>query len=81
MKRKEKRVNKEFNLIKDPWIEVIDKKNREQKVSLIDFFKNVQDYRQLAGEMKSQDLAIFRFLLAILTTVYSRFDYQGQAYD
>lgn len=81
MKRREKTVNKEFNLIKDPWIKVIDKNNREQEVSLIDFFNNVQDYRQLAGEMKSQDLAVFRFFLAILTTVYSRFDHQGQIYD
>lgn len=61
-----------FNLITDPWIKVIDKNNNLQKVSLSTLFKNSQDYKQLAGEMKSQDLAVFRFLLAILTTVYSR---------
>lgn len=70
-----------FNLITDPWIKVIDKNNNLQKVSLSTLFKNSQDYKQLAGEMKSQDLAVFRFLLAILTTVYSRFDASGKPYD
>jgi CRISPR system Cascade subunit CasA len=52
----------------------IDLQGNEQLVSLLDVFKNAQNYRQLAGEMKAQDLSILRFLLAILTTVYSRVD-------
>lgn len=65
--------NRQFNLTTDPWIKVITvNDNQEQMVSLIDLFTHVQDYRQLAGDMRSQNLAILRLLLAILTTVYSR---------
>jgi CRISPR system Cascade subunit CasA len=73
---------RKFNLTTDPWIKVIvNDTNQELKVSLIDLFKNAHQYRQLAGEMRVQDLAIMRLLLAILTTVYSRFDAAGHLYD
>lgn len=70
-----------FNLVDEPWIQVIDLHGRQRTVSLIELFDHAQDYRQLAGDMHSQDLAILRFLLAILTTVYSRFGANGQPYD
>lgn len=71
-----------FNLVIDPWIKVIEKEtNQEKLVSLTEFFQEAQNYRQLAGEMRSQDLAILRFLLAILTTVYSRFDANDEPYE
>lgn len=74
--------NRQFNLTTDPWIKVITvNDNQEQMVSLIDLFTHAQDYRQLAGDMRSQNLAILRLLLAILTTVYSRFDATGEAYS
>lgn len=73
---------RKFNLTTDPWIKVIvSDTNQELKVSLIELFKNAHQYRQLVGEMRVQDLAIMRLLLAILTTVYSRFDAAGQLYD
>lgn len=71
----------QFNLVLQPWIKVIDNSNHMQKVSLIELFQNAQNYRQLAGEMRTQDLAILRFLLAILTTVYSRYDSDGNPYE
>ncbi|WEV43557.1 type I-E CRISPR-associated protein Cse1/CasA [Lactobacillus sp. ESL0684] len=75
-------TEKTFNLTTQPWIKVINADtNREQKVSLIELFENAQDYRQLAGEMRIQDFAILRLLLAILTTVYSRFDANNQPYE
>lgn len=71
-----------FDLIHEPWIKVMEKEtNQEKTVSLSNLFSNAQHYRQLAGDMNSQDLAILRFLLAILTTVYSRFGADGRAYD
>lgn len=74
--------NQTFNLTTDPWIKVIETQtNHERTVSLIELFQNAQNYRQLAGDMHSQDLAILRFLLAILTTVYSRYDASGDPYD
>ncbi|MBA1394655.1 type I-E CRISPR-associated protein Cse1/CasA, partial [Lactobacillus sp. XV13L] len=60
-----------FNLVSDPWIKVIDLNAETQTVSMCELFKNANQYRQLAGEMRSQDLAIMRFLLAVLQTVYS----------
>lgn len=71
-----------FNLITEPWIKVIElDSNQEKTVSLMTLFQNAKDYRQLAGEMAAQDLAILRLLLAILTTVYSRFEMDGSPYD
>lgn len=71
-----------FNLVTEPWIQVIDNLTYEdKKISLMDLFKNAHNYKQLAGEMAAQDLAILRFLLAILTTVYSRVDVDGNFYD
>ncbi|VDG22727.1 type I-E CRISPR-associated protein Cse1/CasA [Lactiplantibacillus mudanjiangensis] len=75
-------TSKHFNLTTEPWIKVIvAKDNQEETVSLIDLFKHAKDYRQLAGEMRSQDLAILRLLLAILTTVYSRVDGHSNVYE
>ncbi|MFC6200762.1 type I-E CRISPR-associated protein Cse1/CasA [Lactiplantibacillus nangangensis] len=74
--------NKSFNLVTDPWLKVIEiQSNQERTVSLTELFENSQNYRQLAGEMHSQDLAILRLLLAILTTVYTRFDTNGELYS
>lgn len=71
-----------FNLTTEPWIKVIAADTYQpQTVSLIELFQNAQNYRQLAGEMHSQDLAILRLLLAILTTVYSRFNANDEVYD
>lgn len=70
-----------FNLVDQPWIKVIDKQNKLKKVSLAEIFEHAQDFRQLAGEMRSQDLAILRFLLAILTTVYTRIDSNDEIYE
>ncbi len=76
-------IKPDFNLVTDPWIKVTDSQsNKEKLVSMADLFKNAQNYRALAGEMHAQDLAILRApLLAILTTVFSRFDAAGEAYD
>lgn len=74
--------NETFNLVTEPWIKVIElDSNQTRTVSLLTLFKNAQRYRQLAGEMESQDLAILRLLLAILTTVYSRFETDGTPYS
>ncbi|MCH4252694.1 MAG: type I-E CRISPR-associated protein Cse1/CasA [Lactobacillus delbrueckii] len=71
-----------YNLITEPWIKVLDgKTNSEHMVSIKELLQNASDYRQLAGEMHAQDLAILRLLEAILTTVYTRVDQTGQKYD
>lgn len=75
-------LNSHFNLVTDPWIRVIRSDSYENaEVSMQELFRNAQDYARLAGETKSQDLAVLRLLLAILQTVYSRFDATGKPYD
>ena len=67
-----------YNLLEESWIPVIEAKNSEsKKVSLIEIFENAEKYRDIATDTKTQDFAITRLLLAILQTVFSRFDYQG----
>ncbi|GHV97780.1 CRISPR-associated protein [Lactobacillus nasalidis] len=71
-----------FNLTTEPWIKVLDgKTNSEQMVSIKELLQNAADYRQLAGEMHAQDLAVLRLLEAILMTVYTRVDQDGEAYE
>lgn len=70
-----------FNLVNDPWIKVLNIKDKTEIVSLKTLFQNAQNYRRLAGEMPTQDIIILRFLLAILTTVYSRINANGESYS
>src|SRR5699024_7379969 len=70
-----------FNLVTDPWIKVLKKDYTESEVSLNELFSNSEDYLQLAGDMKSQDLALLRLLLAILLSVYTRFDADDTPYS
>lgn len=70
-----------FNLIDEPWISVvIDYKGTTKLVGLKEFFENAHTYIALAGDMPTQDFAVMRFILAILHTVFSRYDAQGKAY-
>lgn len=71
-----------FNLIDEPWISVIvDKKRRTKEVSIKEVFENAHEYYGLAGDTKTQDFAVFRVLLSVLHTVFSRFNDQGEEYD
>jgi CRISPR system Cascade subunit CasA len=70
-----------YNLLDEPWIEVISKKQGKQTaVSLLELFHHAEQYRCLAGEMKTQDFAVLRLLLAVVQTVFSRFDSEGNPY-
>lgn len=72
---------KSFNLVTEPWIQVLDKDGNPKEVSVLDVFENAASYQRLAGDMASQDLVILRLLVAILTTVYSRVDVNGKNYE
>jgi len=70
-----------FNLIDEPWIRVIiDDKGNMREVSLKDFYTNAHEYKDLAGDSRTQDFALLRVALAILHTVFSRFDETGAEY-
>ena len=61
-----------FNLLDEPWISVVyDGKGSTKDVSLQDLFTNAHQYKELAGDTKTQDFAVLRVLLAVLHTVLS----------
>ena len=69
---------REFNLLEEPWIKVLDGECRIHEVSLTDLFEQAHIYRDLCGELPTQDFAVLRLLLAVLHTVFSRYDIQGE---
>lgn len=76
----ENRISR-FNLLDEPWIRVItDYKGNMKEISLVEFFRNAHTYKNFAGDMLIQDFAVMRFLLAIIHTVFSRFDASGNEY-
>ena len=67
-----------FNLLDEPWISVLtDNTEGKKDVSMLEFFRNAGGYYSLAGEMETQNFAVMRFLLSVIQTVFSRFDYHG----
>ena len=54
---------KSFNLVTEPWIQVLDKDGNPKEVSLLEVFENAASYQRLAGDMASQDLVILRLLV------------------
>ena len=67
-----------FNLLDEPWISVLlEKTEGKRDVSMLEFFQNAGRYHSLAGEMETQNFAVMRFLLSVIQTVFSRFDYHG----
>lgn len=55
-----------YNLVDEPWIEVLTTTGEAQTLSIRDVFHRSSEIRQLAGELPTQDAAVLRLLLAIL---------------
>ncbi len=72
---------KEFNLIDEPWIRVMDGSCKVVEVSILDAIVNAQKYKRLSGELPTQDVAVMRLILAVLHTVVSRYDECGDEND
>lgn len=71
----------QYNLLDEPWIAVMPADGgRAETVSLLTLFREAHRYQRLAGEMVTQDFAVLRLLLAVLTTVFTRFDADGEPY-
>ena len=69
--------DKEFNLLDERWIRVIDRNCKVVEVSLMEVFRDAHLYQDLCGELSTQDFAVMRVLLAILHTVFARYDING----
>ena len=68
---------KEFNLIYEPWILVLNADGEPEELSLLDAFRRAGALKSLAGELPTQDIAVLRLLLAILYAVFTRLDVDG----
>lgn len=74
-------MEREFCLITEPWIKVMQEDKTVKEVSLSELTTDAHEYVCLAGETKSQDFAVLRFLLAVIYTVFSRYDENGDEID
>lgn len=71
--------DKDFNLLDEQWIRVIDRDCNIMEVSLIQLFRDAHIFKDLCGELPTQDFAVMRLLLAVLHTVFARYDINGGA--
>lgn len=70
-----------FNLLDEAWISVIiDESGKTKEVSLKKLFQEAHLFLDLAGDTKTQDFAVMRIILAVLHTVFSRFNADGKEY-
>ena len=67
----------QFNLIDEPWVRVMDRNCCVKDVSLKEAILNAHEFKELKGELPTQDVAIMRLLLAVIHTVVSRYDCEG----
>ena len=71
-------MKQEFSLLEEPWICVRLPDCSVRQVSIREALLHAQDFAGLAGETRTQDFAVFRMLLAIVYTVFTRYDTDGQ---
>lgn len=67
----------EFNLLDEQWVRVMDSSCKVSEVSLKEVLLNAHNYKALKGELPTQDVAVMRLMLAVLHTVFSRVDENG----
>ena len=70
-------MQKEFNLIDENWIKVVDLKGNTEEVSLFKLFLDADKYIALAGELPTQNMATLRFLEGILHAMVTNYDTKG----
>lgn len=70
-------MDKEFCLLDEPWIKILDETNSIREVSLMNLFENAHRYKRLVGETVTQDVSVFRLLLSIAVTVFYRYNIDG----
>jgi CRISPR system Cascade subunit CasA len=66
-----------FNLLDEPWILVRNMQGEAEELSVLELFKKAHELDCLEGESPTQNVAILRFLLAILYAVFIQVDENG----
>ena len=69
---------KEYNLLDEKWITVVDKDSGIRKFSLKEVFERAQDTLSLANETEPMNASILRLLIAITQTVLWRYGVDGE---
>ena len=70
-----------FNLLDEKWISVMTMRGEADRVSLSEALLNAHQIRDLAGEMPTLDFVILRQMLALLYSVFSKVNAQGDEED
>lgn len=71
-----------YNLLDETWIPVIRKDTGQvEEVSMMNLFQHAETYQALAGDMETQNFAMLRIFLAVLVTIFTRVDAEGEAYE
>lgn len=68
----------EFNLLHEKWILATDLHNITNSYSMLTIYEKAHELKVLAGELPTQDIAILRFLLSVLHTLFYRFSPDGK---
>ena len=68
----------EFNLLDEPWIRVMTRERKIDELSLPEALIESYKYVDFAGELEPQNVAVLRLCLAVLHTVFSRYDVDGK---
>jgi CRISPR system Cascade subunit CasA len=71
-------ADKEFNLLCERWILVLNMEGEVEEISLLDFFRRAHKLKSLAGELATQDVAVLRLLLSVVYAVFTRVDADGK---
>lgn len=74
-------MDREFNLLDEPWIRVMLPNFTQKELSLTDVLLKAHEIRDLAGELPTQDTAVLRLLLAVLHTVFFRCDENSEDFE
>ena len=71
-------ISSNFNLTEEQWICLLSKEGDVKKKGLKDVFTEAQDFLDLGGELRLQDMAVLRLLIAISVTLLYRYDENGE---
>jgi len=66
-----------FNLLYEPWILVTNVDGKVEELDLLDTFGRAHEIKCISGELPTQDIAVFRLLLAVMYAIYQRTDCHG----
>jgi len=67
-----------FNLIDEPWIPVVEQGMQPTRVSLREGLLRAEDFLAIDGETPLQSVALLRLLIALVITILSRYDQNGE---